>query len=79
MRVAQSQIAVEFWKPASDPTQSGYSEFVVYDAFRGDKLASYTLAPGLHGLFACFDGRGGFDFLGAAENGTRIIIRASAN
>jgi hypothetical protein len=79
MRVAQSQIAVEFWKSASEPTQSGRFEYVVYDAFRGEKLAGYTVAPGLHGLFACFDGRGGFDFLGAAENGTRIIIRTGAN
>ena len=79
MRVAQSQIAVEFWKPASDPTQSGHYEFIVYDAFRGEKLTAYTVAPDLHGTFACFDGRGGFDFLGTAENGTRTIIRASAN
>jgi len=79
MRVTQSQIAVEFSRPESDPSQGSHFEYVVYDAFRGAKLASYTLAPGLQGLFACFDGRGGFDFLGAAENGTRIIIRAGAN
>ena len=79
MRVAQSQIAVEFWKAASDPTQNGHSEFIVYDAFRGERLTGYTVAPGIHGIFACFDGRGGFDFLGTAENGTRIIVRAGAN
>jgi hypothetical protein len=79
MRVTESQIAVEFWKPESDPSPNRRVEYVVYDAFRGAKLASYTLSPGLQGLFACFDGRGGFDFLGAAENGTRIIIRAGAN
>jgi len=79
MRVAQSQIALEFWGPNSDSTQGSRPVYFVYDAFRGEKLAAYTVAPGLHGSFACFDGRGGFDFLGAAENGTRIIIRASAN
>jgi len=89
MRVAQGQIAVEFVKPAPGAKQSGAegpvlyafsgSVYVVYDAFHGDKLADYTRAPGLLGSFACFDGRGGFDFLGEAESGTRKIIRASAN
>jgi hypothetical protein len=79
MRVVQSQIAIEFWKSGSDPSPSGHREYVVYDAFRGDKLGSYTLNSGVQGIFACFDGRGGFDLLGTAENGTRKIIRTSAN
>ena len=88
MRVAQGQIAVEFLKPKSDgkPLKSGepvfydfsQAEYVVYNAFTGDKVAGYTRALSLSGSFVCFDGRGGFDFLAQTESGTRKIIRAGA-
>lgn len=88
VRVVQGQIAVEFLKPkpgaaAGKPGEpvfydASLSEYVVYNAFTGDKIGDYTLGSDLQGSFMCFDGRGGFDFLAETESGTRKIIRAAA-
>ena len=88
MRVVQGQIAVEFLKPkpGAAPSKRGQpvffdaslSEYLVYNAFTGDKIDDYTRGADLRGSFMSFDGRGGFDFLGETESGTRKIIRAGA-
>jgi hypothetical protein len=88
MRVSQGQIAIEFVKPKGGEKPApgapvAYdmleAEYVVYDAFSGNKLASYVRAPEVPGSFVCFDGQGTLEFLGVTESGTRKIVRASAN
>lgn len=88
MRVVQGQIVVEFLRPkeGATPAKPGApvffdatrSLYLVYDAFTGDKLAIYSRDPALQGQWACFDGRGGFEFLGESESGLRKIIKAGA-
>jgi hypothetical protein len=77
-RVGAGEVLVEYIRPQADTKSNATQYFYTYETLEGERLAAYTLAPDLRGLFACPDWRGGFSFLSVAEDGQNVLLRAES-
>ncbi|MBS1852953.1 MAG: hypothetical protein JST79_18775 [Acidobacteria bacterium] len=68
MRVLGQQALIEYRMPPDTKTGNMEPVFVLYDLTNGDAIATYKLAPGFLGFFACYDWRQQFTFLFDKDN-----------
>lgn len=78
MAVGDGQIAIFFWKPASDPRQTDIRQQVysLYNAITGERIASYQVNPAGAGTPVCYSVRDGFTFFRAGTTGKAEIVHA---
>ena len=76
LRVGPGRMLVRFFAPATG-TAREKAVFSLYDNMEGRKLLDYEEAPGVSGIFACFDWKNTFSYLSLDERGQRTLVNAT--
>ena len=76
LRVGSGRMLVRFFAKATGVARDK-AVFSLYDNMEGRKLLDYTEAPGVAGVFACFDWKNTFSYLSLDDHGQRTIINAT--